>query len=149
VKTLNLPFPLRDYQFNSLMFSLNWKRNIVISATGSGKSYVIHGYIRYVLNQIKKDSKICIVVPSISLVNQMYNDFISYGCKLPMLKIMSGTEKNSEARIYISTYQSLNTIEDKKYFDKFECVVWDEIHMASNLDSKCLVDIMKKFGNDK
>jgi hypothetical protein len=46
----------------------------------SGKSNMIYLTIRYLLTQ-KSDKKILLVVPIISLVEQMYNDFKSYGWK--------------------------------------------------------------------
>ena len=59
----------RDYQLNAIYEALTNKRLMVVSPTASGKSFIIYCIVRWLL---ERDIKIMLVVPSVSLVKQMY-----------------------------------------------------------------------------
>ena len=62
--------------------------------------------------------KTLILVPTTSLVEQMYSDFIDYGWNDKYLhRIYQGHEKDTDKPVIISTWQSLYKL-DKKYFEK-------------------------------
>jgi superfamily II DNA or RNA helicase len=85
-------------------------------------------------------------VPTTSLVEQMYSDFIDYGWNDKYLhRIYQGHEKDTDKPVIISTWQSLYKL-DKKYFEKFGCVIGDEAHLFK---SKSLTTIMTKLINCK
>ena len=46
INTLNLPFPIRDYQFDAVATAIHKKRAILVSPTGSGKSLIIYAFAR-------------------------------------------------------------------------------------------------------
>lgn len=114
----------RNYQIAGIYEALRYNRKVIVSPTGSGKSLMIYAIARYFQN---KDKKTLIIVPTTSLVSQMFKDFEDYGydaenhCHM----IYSGREKESDKEIYISTWQSLVKL-PKPYFQKFDCVICDE-----------------------
>ena len=67
----------RDYQRKAFEFATENGKGILVSPTGSGKSLIIYMLIRYFLQE-ELDKKVIIVVPTTSLVEQMYKDFADY-----------------------------------------------------------------------
>ena len=134
----------RDYQYNAVYEALKTNRKLLLSPTGSGKSLMIYSIVRYYAATAKK---ILIVVPTTSLVEQMVNDFISYGWRANdfVHKIYSGKDKNTDKPIIISTWQSIYKF-PKRYFDDIDCVIGDEAHLFK---SKSLTGIMTKLHNAK
>jgi superfamily II DNA or RNA helicase len=132
---------VRDYQLNAIQYALSNHRGMLVSPTASGKSLIIYALIRF-YHYLLKDKKILILVPTTSLVEQMYSDFIDYGWSDKYLhRIYQGHEKETNKPVIISTWQSLFKL-DKKYFEKFGCVVGDEAHLFK---SKSLTTIMTKL----
>ena len=66
----------REYQVDGVFDALKHNRKLLISPTASGKSLMIYSLIRY---YVDKRQKILLVVPTTSLVEQMYKDFQDYG----------------------------------------------------------------------
>ena len=134
----------RDYQYNAVYEALKTNRKLLLSPTGSGKSLMIYSIVRYYAATAKK---ILIVVPTTSLVEQMVNDFISYGWNANdfVHKIYSGKDKTTDKPIIISTWQSIYKF-PKRYFDDIDCVIGDEAHLFK---SKSLTGIMTKLHNAK
>ena len=134
----------RDYQYRAVYEALKNNRRLLLSPTGSGKSLMIYSIVRYYAATAKK---ILIVVPTTSLVEQMVNDFISYGWNADdfVHKIYSGKDKNTDKPIIISTWQSIYKF-PKRYFDDIDCVIGDEAHLFK---SKSLTGIMTKLHNAK
>ena len=136
---------IRDYQLDAIQCALSNHRGMLVSPTASGKSLIIYALIRF-YNYLLKDKKILILVPTTSLVEQMYSDFIDYGWDDKYLhRIYQGHEKDTDKPVIISTWQSLYKL-DKKYFENFGCVVGDEAHLFK---SKSLTAIMTKLINCK
>ena len=134
----------RDYQYKAVYEALKNNRKLLLSPTGSGKSLMIYSIVRYYAATAKK---ILIIVPTTSLVEQMVNDFISYGWDANNFvhKIYSGKDKNTDKDIIISTWQSIYKF-PKRYFDDIDCVIGDEAHLFK---SKSLTGIMTKLHNAK
>ena len=134
----------RDYQYKAVYEALKNNRKLLLSPTGSGKSLMIYSIVRYYAATAKK---ILIIVPTTSLVEQMVNDFISYGWNADdfVHKIYSGKDKNTDKNIIISTWQSIYKF-PKRYFDDIDCVIGDEAHLFK---SKSLTGIMTKLHNAK
>jgi superfamily II DNA or RNA helicase len=91
---LKLPFPPRDYQLDAFKNSIRKKRSTLQMPTGSGKSINIFLFAKYALSKIK--GKCLLIVPNISLVKQMYSDFMDYGCDEEIHCISGGVDKNSD-----------------------------------------------------
>jgi superfamily II DNA or RNA helicase len=136
VKDLSLPFEPRDYQYNSFVHAVQNNRALVLSPTGSGKSFIIYLLVRYYAK------KTLIIVPTTSLVSQLRKDFVAYGLNDKYIHtVTAGSEKGSDKPIVISTWQSIYK-QPKKYFLQYDVVIGDECHLFK---SKSLTSIMTKL----
>ena len=134
----------RDYQVSAVEFAIRKHRALLLSPTASGKSLIIYILVRYyeMLLAEEQNDKILILVPTTSLVEQMYSDFIDYGwLDAYMQRVYSGHDRNVEKKLVISTWQSLYKM-PKKYFEQFGCVIGDEAHLFK---SKSLTSILTKL----
>lgn len=139
ITSLNLPFNPRQYQVDAFMYAVRNFRAMMLSPTASGKSLII-----YLVSKWYKKKRKLIIVPTTSLVYQMRSDFIGYGCDEEDIHIiMSGKEKETDAPIVISTWQSIYKM-PKGWFDQFGVVIGDEAHLFK---AKSLASIMEKLNN--
>ena len=127
VETLNLPFKVRDYQLKSFTHMVRNKRMLLISPTASGKSLIIYLIVRWL--QESDFKKGLLIVPTTSLVEQMYKDFESYGYDSEKYchRQYSGKEKHTKQFLTITTWQSIYK-NDPEYFEQFDFVLGDEAH---------------------
>lgn len=111
----------------------------------SGKSLIIYSLIRFILGMVNKN--ILIIVPNISLTNQLFNDCNEYGWLgyKDYISVLYGNSKNynKDKRILISTWQSIYK-KKQKFFEQFGAVIVDETHIVS---SNSLQIILKKCIN--
>ena len=142
-----LPFQPREYQYDAIETALIRSRAILLSPTGSGKSFIIYLIAKYWLQYIAqgvgypKAGRVLVIVPTTSLVEQMHQDFIDYGMSENGLhKIYSGRDKSTNKAIIISTWQSIYKL-PRKWFEQFGMVLGDECH---GFKSKSLSSIMNK-----
>lgn len=143
IQSLNVPFDPRPYQYECVGEALTRKRAILLSPTGSGKSFIIYLILSYYLAHLAKtsDTRVLVIVPTTSLVEQMAADFQSYGLPEGLAhKIYSGKDKNTNSPIIISTWQSIYKL-PKAWFEQFGAVFGDEVH---GFKSKSLMNIMNK-----
>ena len=135
----------RDYQLDALSVMLSRQRSLLLSPTASGKSLIIYLGIRNYLREFNK--KVLVIVPTTSLVEQLYADFGDYSgtdtwshedtCH----RIYSGREKfGIEKRVIITTWQSIHKL-GPEWFQDFGMVVGDEAH---NFKAKSLTSILEK-----
>ena len=134
----------RDYQIEGVYDALKCNRRLIISPTASGKSLMIYSIVRYFVEQNKNT---LIVVPTTSLVEQMYKDFLDYGWDVGSYchKIYAGKDRDTNSQVIITTWQSIYKL-PRKYFERFDVVLGDEAHQFK---SKSLVSIMTKLSNAK
>jgi superfamily II DNA or RNA helicase len=134
----------RDYQVQGVFDALKYKRKLLLSPTASGKSLMIYSIVRYFVEQ---DKNILLIVPTTSLVEQMYKDFEDYGWNSDDYchRVYGGSERVSNKPVVISTWQSIYKLE-KPFFDRFDVVIGDEAHQFK---SKSLVSIMSKLHDAK
>ena len=139
-KEINCKFTPRDYQIEYIENAISKRRSLSLSPTSSGKSLII-----YLLQQHYFQTfghRTLIIVPTIGLVHQMAGDFIDYGCDGSLIyKIQGGVDKNTEAPIVISTWQSL-VKQPKSWFNQFRVVMGDEAHL---FQAKSLTTILHKL----
>lgn len=142
-ETLNMPYAPRDYQYDAFTHGVENKRSILLSPTGSGKSFIIYLLMRWYLHN--HDDKVLIIVPTTSLVEQLYSDFEDYGFDVEKNchRIYSGKDKETEKRIIISTWQSIYKLHPN-WFWQFGAIFGDEVH---GFKSKSLSSIMNKAKN--
>ena len=134
----------RKYQIEGVYGALKHNRKLLISPTASGKSLMIYSLVRY---YVDKGQKILLVVPTTSLVEQMYKDFLDYGWNADSYchRIYSGREKTNDAPVTITTWQSIYKL-DRSFFEDFNVVIGDEAHLFK---SKSLISIMTKLHHAK
>ena len=135
---------VRDYQIDAVHHCISRNRALIVSPTASGKSLVIYSIIRY---YHMMGLKTLILVPTTSLVEQMYTDFEDYGWSSGTYcqKVYQGHDRKVTKDVVISTWQSLYKM-PKKYFEDFGCVIGDEAHMFK---AKSLTGIMTKLHSCK
>jgi superfamily II DNA or RNA helicase len=91
---------------------------------------ILYTLMRYHLQQ---DRRILIIVPTTSLVEQLYTDFQDYssanGFKVSnyVHRVYAGKDRDADYPVILSTWQSLYKL-PKNYFDKFDAVFGDEAH---------------------
>ena len=134
----------RDYQIEGVYDALKHNRKLLISPTASGKSLMIYAIVRY---YVEKKQSTLIVVPTTSLVEQMYKDFEDYGWDVGSFchKIYAGKERETNSQVIITTWQSIYKL-PRKYFERFSVVIGDEAHQFK---SKSLISIMTKLSDAK
>ena len=139
-KSRDKPIQFRDYQIDSIWHAIQSDRCLLLSPTASGKSLVIYTLVRY---YHLMNLKTLILVPTTSLVEQMYSDFIDYGWEDKYLhRVYAGHDKGSKKPVVISTWQSIYKLH-RPYFAQYGCIIGDEAHLFK---AKSLTDIMAKSG---
>ena len=128
---------IRNYQMDAFTHAVRNNRSLLLSPTASGKSLII-----YLLSRWYESERVLILVPTTSLVEQMYSDFIDYGyLEAKMQKIYQGHSREITKEVTISTWQSLYKM-PKKFFEQFGCILGDEVHLFK---AKSLTGIMNKL----
>jgi superfamily II DNA or RNA helicase len=96
---------------------------------------------------VDKGEKILLVVPTTSLVEQMYKDFQEYGWDSDSFcyKIYGGRERNNTHPVTITTWQSIYKL-DKSFFENYGVIIGDEAHLFK---SKSLITIMSHLHHAK
>jgi superfamily II DNA or RNA helicase len=134
----------RKYQVEGVYDALRHNRKLLISPTASGKSLMIYSLVRYYTD---KHEKILLVVPTTSLVEQMYKDFQDYGWDSESYchRIYAGKEKTNEYPVTITTWQSVYKL-PRSFFEDYSVIIGDEAHLFK---SKSLINIMTKLHHAK
>ena len=145
VKSLHIPFAVRDYQREAFIHAIKKSRCLLLSPTASGKSLIVYLITRFNLIRLKnkKQNKVLIIVPTTSLVEQLTKDFKDYGwnSETNVHKIYQGHEKDTDKRVIISTWQSIYNL-PKAWFKQFGTIVGDEAHLFKAVS---LTKIMSKL----
>lgn len=137
----------RDYQLDAFVHAIRTRRALLLSPTASGKSLIIYFLTRFLEHRGLKRG--LIIVPTVSLVEQLTSDFKDYSetngwnVSDKVHKIYQGQEKSSDKFLTISTWQSIYQL-PKKYFIDYDFVIGDEAHLFK---AKSLIDIMTGLSN--
>ncbi len=147
IKALKLPHEVRDYQREAFKYSVEKDRCLLVSPTASGKSLIIYLMVIFNLLRLKdtKQDKILIIVPTTSLVEQLFKDFIDYGynSERNVHRIYQGHEKETNKRVIISTWQSVYNL-PKKWFNQFGMIIGDEAHLFKAMSLTKLMTKLEK-----
>ena len=120
---------VREHQLNAFVHSMQSKRALLVSPTASGKSLIIYLLFRQLHEY--QNLKGLVIVPTTSLVEQLYSDFADYNndnMEPYLHRIYQGKEKTTDKALTISTWQSLYKM-PKEYFEQFDYVIGDEAHL--------------------
>ncbi len=150
-----IPFIPYDHQIESAYKILKNRYCMAEVATSGGKSLMISIVMFYTLKHIDPNAKFLIIVPSITLVTQFYDNMVEYNwgvnnllemkekkiesilnpdakytpCNVKVEEVMSERPRKysgtEDANVYIGTYQSLEKW-PKEFFQQFHTVVTDE-----------------------
>jgi superfamily II DNA or RNA helicase len=138
-----------DYQLDAFVHGMRHRRALLLSPTASGKSLIIYLFIRQFLDY--KGYKGLIIVPTTSLVEQLYTDFADYSSQnnfdveSNVHRVYQGRDKYSEKNLIISTWQSLYQL-PPEYFEQFDFIIGDEAHLFK---AQSLATIMTSCTNTK
>jgi len=147
IKALKLPYEVRDYQREAFKYSVEQDRCLLVSPTASGKSLIIYLMLIYNLLRLKdtKQDKILVIVPTTSLVEQLFKDFKDYGynSERNVHRIYSGHEKETNKRVIISTWQSVYNL-PKKWSTQFGMIIGDEAHLFKAVSLTKLMTKLEK-----
>lgn len=126
------PIGVREHQRNAFIHAMQRRRTLLLSPTASGKSLIIYLIFRQLLDY--QNLKGLIIVPTTSLVEQLYSDFADYSSEnnfdveLAVHRVYQGKAKHSDKSLIISTWQSLYQM-PKEYFEQFDYIIGDEAHL--------------------
>jgi len=138
------PIEIRDYQVEAVTEAIRNERILLLSPTASGKSFIIYTTMRH---HLEAGRKCIIIVPTTSLVEQLFADFEdyssangwkpSYHCQ----KLYSGFSKDFTKDVLITTWQSVY-LQPKGWFQNFDVIFGDEAHQFK---AKSLTTVMEKM----
>lgn len=113
------------HQIRGSLKSIHYKRGICEHITSSGKSLTIALVANYLL-QKNPHFKFLILVPKLDLIEQLYENMISFGIPKEKLGKFCGYQKDTQQSIIISTWQSL--LRKKDFLSTFNVLIVDECH---------------------
>lgn len=140
------PIEIRDYQVEAVQTALDKERTLLLSPTASGKSFIIYTTMRW---HLQEGRKCIIIVPTTSLVEQLYADFEDYSSHNGFVvsnfcqKLYSGFTKDISKDVLITTWQSVY-LQPKSWFKQFDVIFGDEAHQFK---AKSLTTVMEKMDN--
>lgn len=143
------PIDVREHQIEAFVHAMQKRRALLLSPTASGKSLIIYLIFRQLLEY--QELRGLIIVPTVNLVSQLFSDFEDYSSENGFVvddnvhKIYQGQSKETNKNLTISTWQSIFK-QDKEYFDQFDYVICDEVHLAQ---ANSIRDIMEKLSETK
>jgi len=140
------PIEVREHQINAFVHAMQKRRALLVSPTASGKSLIIYLIFRQLWQY--QDLKGLVIVPTTSLVEQLFSDFGDYNdgsMEEHIHRIYQGKEKDTDKPLTISTWQSLYKM-PKEYFEQFDYVIGDEAH---NFKAQSLTTILTNCINAK
>lgn len=135
-----IPAEIRQYQFTSIATAMRLGRCVLELATSAGKSFILYVMARYYRERrkaLESDLRTLIVVPSIHLVTQLYDNFEEYAhgsdwsTFLNVQTIFEGNTKHITKPITISTWQGIQD-QPKEWFLQFGDIVVDEVHTSKS-----------------
>lgn len=142
IKQHPVPFEIRSYQEEAVTYGLHRQRCVLISPTASGKSLILY----YLVRARMSHGPVLLIVPTISLVSQMVEDWRGYGwlnVEQSVHSIRGGVEKNTDKPVVVSTWQSIFR-QPESWFDRYTTVLGDECHLYK---AESLRGIMEKVPN--
>ena len=145
VNSWGLKFTPRPYQYEAAYKILQWNKSISELATRAGKTLIAYMVFRYCIEHLGMKN-ILMIVPSVDLVKQAYNDFSEYAEFFHTECIWGGGKEVQTSNLTVGTFQSLIKYIEKgsskynpSFFDKFDCVFVDEVHRAKATQIKNII----------
>lgn len=132
---------LRDYQQDAIIHFFNTQENFLYCfPTGTGKSIIITTIVKKLL---QTDKIVGVVVPSIELLNNLYDYFLTI-IDRRKIQLMSDKVISLDKKLYLGVYKSF---ENKKYLlPKLDLLLHDECHHTA---SKTWFNLMTSFSKTR
>jgi len=154
------PFYPRDYQFEGAYRALKYKFCCEELATSSGKTSIFYTYASYLkyVGTINKKSKMLLIVPNVSLVNQTAKAFHQYSNGLVDWNIhcVGGkkgefdADKFAKCDMLITTYQSMLNLVPKCLDNKLGNLIMKGIKKGEEEKRQTdLMNLKRKLANAK
>lgn len=142
------PFTPYDYQYDIVVDAIRLRRLVALADTGAGKSAILYFLVRFYVEEaiaLGRDGKVLVMIPNITLRSQILQDFRDYGWDEAdgYCHLISDGRKWSDKRVIISTWQSIQNMDDE-YFEQFTNIIVDEVHGVS---AKKQTNILKRAIN--
>lgn len=140
----------RPYQYEAAYKILQWNQSVSGLATRAGKTLIAYIIFRYCIEHLGA-KRILMIVPSIQLVTQGYNDFNEYAEFFKTECVWGGGKLVESANLTIGTFQSLikflerptkskkNDKYNPAFFNGYDIVFVDETHRASANQIKTII----------
>jgi len=140
---------VRDDQIKEFAKAIRDKRRTIIFPTGGGKSLIAYLIVSWLWHK-QEGKKGLIIVPTTTLVEQLYEDFNDYSGKAYLytadtFRLYEGRDPNTKAHIVISTWQTA-VAQSKEWLEQFDYVITDEAHGAK---AKSIIYILSNMINAK
>lgn len=141
-----LEYPLRDYQTETVDKGLRLGQGTIVIGTGGGKSLITAALIESYMRHYAGEDKTClIVVPGISLVSQLENDFAEYGVEF---EYSTWTAKGKGARSHsgVTITNSENLLAkfgDNPSLVNVDLLIVDEAHTITSKNK--ISKVISKF----
>lgn len=141
---------LRNYQEDAIRTCIHNRHQLIVSQTSTGKSLMIYMILRILQECVLFDKKMLLIVPSITLVEQMYKDFENYSrlnewsVENYCTKMHSKEKPDFEKQILITTWQSLMD-KPELFFKQFHAVILDEAHKIGKSNTKESREVEKEI----
>lgn len=147
-----IPIKLRDYQVDAIKTAIMKKHQLIVSQTSTGKTLMIYMILKILQENMLFDpeQKMLVIVPSITLVEQMYADFINYSklngwaAEELCTKMHSKAKPDYDKKILITTWQSLMD-KDEDFFKHYQAVILDEAHKIGKSNTKESKEVEKEI----
>ena len=143
-----------EEQRKAIHLAIKYKRRLLLSPTSSGKSLICFAIIEWHMRHGMQQQAL-VTVPTITLTDQMKNNFIEYMDDKCLMKpedihvIKGGTSKLTNKSVIISTWQSIYKLK-KSWFKNIELSILDEAHLAKGQSlqkmSEKMVNAQYKIG---
>lgn len=156
IETFEPDYVYRDHQLKSIEKALKKGSGVILIPTAGGKTLIMAGLIKSIHANIQNNDGITLVlVPTIQLVEQTYNDFVSYG--IENISKWSGKNKldpNSKiiiagTQILLSDNTDLSILNDVNILLIDECIRKNTLISTSKGNVKIqnikIGDLVKSF----
>ena len=144
-ETMSL-YKFKSYQRNAFVQAINHNKTLILSPTGSGKSFLLYAIVRYLIDvgHINKRMRMLINVPNIGLVNQLLYDFKEYtvddfDVDSWVTRAGGDNVEDESLPIVVSTWQT-SMRKPKEYFECFNAYALDEAHQATAKEITNIID---------
>ena len=138
-----LRYDLREYQRETLECAFSSHHGTIVSATGSGKSLLQASLLQTYKEKVSDDFKCLLVVPGLSLVDQLMGDFEDYGVTFTYSGWTGGTNPQDTQVIIANSENLCSQFSNFKWLTEVDLVITDECHKV-NTSSK-LAKVLHKI----